>query len=150
MRRIQEIQTASTSSYSISGIGSAGKPVRAQGSRVGGVSGNGKAKLEHPYDPGLVAIADRRGFERLYYTTEGVIPQAALAAAPPPKEQEAVDLSRSEGLRRRDSTAKRLAGLLKHYRRRGAWVSRSQARFAEGQRRGWICPRQYLPFAAKG
>jgi uncharacterized protein YcaQ len=44
--------------------------------------GAGKATLEHLYDSGLVAIAGRRGFERLY-----VIPRTALdAPAPPPEE----------------------------------------------------------------
>jgi uncharacterized protein YcaQ len=50
-------------------------------------SGNGKATLEHLYDAGLVAIAGRRGFERLYDLTERVIPQAALNAAVPPREE---------------------------------------------------------------
>jgi uncharacterized protein YcaQ len=49
--------------------------------------GTGKATLEHLYDSGLVAIAGRRGFERLYDLTERVIPRAALdAPAPPPEE----------------------------------------------------------------
>jgi uncharacterized protein YcaQ len=50
-------------------------------------SGNGKATLEHLYDAGLVAIAGRRGFERLYDITERVIPQAALHAPAPPREE---------------------------------------------------------------
>jgi uncharacterized protein len=49
-------------------------------------SGNGKATLEHLYDAGLVAIAGRRGFERLYDLAERVIPQAALDAPAPPRE----------------------------------------------------------------
>ena len=50
-------------------------------------SGNGKATLEHLYDSGLVAIAGRRGFERLYDLTERIIPRAALdAPAPAPGE----------------------------------------------------------------
>jgi uncharacterized protein len=49
-------------------------------------SGNGKATLEHLYDSGLVAIAGRRRFERLYDITERVIPQAALHAPAPPRE----------------------------------------------------------------
>jgi uncharacterized protein len=50
-------------------------------------SGNGKATLEHLYDAGLVAIAGRRGFERLYDITERVIPQAVRdVLAPPPEE----------------------------------------------------------------
>jgi uncharacterized protein YcaQ len=49
--------------------------------------GEGKAALEYLYDAGLVAIAGRRGFERLYDLTERVIPAAALhAPAPPPEE----------------------------------------------------------------
>src|SRR5260370_2770679 len=49
--------------------------------------GAGKATLEHLYDSGLVAIAGRRGFERLYALTERVIPRPALdAPAPPPEE----------------------------------------------------------------
>jgi uncharacterized protein YcaQ len=52
-----------------------------------GASGSGKATLEHLYDSGLVAIAGRRGFERLYDIAERVIPRAALdAPAPPPEE----------------------------------------------------------------
>ena len=50
-------------------------------------SGNGKATLEHLYDCGLVAIAGRRGFERLYDITARVIPQAALDAPAPPREE---------------------------------------------------------------
>jgi uncharacterized protein YcaQ len=50
-------------------------------------SGNGKATLEHLYDAGLVAIAGRRGFERLYDITERIIPQTALDAPVPPREE---------------------------------------------------------------
>jgi uncharacterized protein YcaQ len=50
-------------------------------------SGNGKATLEHLYDSGLVGIAGRRGFQRLYDLTERVIPQAALDARVPPREE---------------------------------------------------------------
>jgi hypothetical protein len=50
-------------------------------------SGNGKATLEHLYDAGLLAIAGRRGFERLYDLTERVIPHAALHAPAPPREE---------------------------------------------------------------
>ena len=46
-------------------------------------SGNGKATLEHLYDAGLVAIAARRGFERLYDLAERVIPKTALDAPAP-------------------------------------------------------------------
>src|ERR1700687_5720794 len=49
--------------------------------------GDGKAALEHLYNSGLVAIAGRRGFERLYDITERVIPRAALDAPPPPREE---------------------------------------------------------------
>jgi uncharacterized protein YcaQ len=48
--------------------------------------GRGKATIEYLYDAGLVAIAGRRGFERLYDLTERVIPRAALDAPPPPRE----------------------------------------------------------------
>ena len=40
--------------------------------------GDGKAALEHLFDAGLLAIAGRRGFERLYDLTERVIPAAVL------------------------------------------------------------------------
>ncbi|HTP33746.1 MAG TPA: crosslink repair DNA glycosylase YcaQ family protein [Candidatus Acidoferrales bacterium] len=50
-------------------------------------TGNGKATLEHLYDAGMVAIAGRRGFERLYDITPRVIPRAALDAQPPPREE---------------------------------------------------------------
>lgn len=49
-------------------------------------TGNGKATLEHLYDSGLIAIARRRGFERLYDVAERVIPRAALNAPAPPRE----------------------------------------------------------------
>ncbi len=62
------------------------------GKRTGGWwgwwgSANGKATLEHLYDAGLVAIAGRRGFERLYDITERVIPNAVLNAPAPPREE---------------------------------------------------------------
>jgi uncharacterized protein len=50
-------------------------------------SGNGKATLEHLYDAGLVAIAGRRGFERVYDIAARVIPQSALDAPAPPREE---------------------------------------------------------------
>src|SRR6185437_2966610 len=50
-------------------------------------SGNGKATLEHLYDAGLIAIAGRRRFERLYDITERVIPRAALDAPASPREE---------------------------------------------------------------
>src|SRR5882672_2020502 len=49
--------------------------------------GAGKATLEQLYDAGLVAIAGRRGFERLYDLAERVIPKAAFDAPPPPREE---------------------------------------------------------------
>jgi uncharacterized protein YcaQ len=49
--------------------------------------GAGKATIEHLYDAGLVSIAGRRGFERLYDLTERVIPRAALDAPAPPREE---------------------------------------------------------------
>ena len=49
--------------------------------------GDGKATLEYLYDSGLVAIAGRRGFERLYDVVERVIPRAALDAPAPPREE---------------------------------------------------------------
>ena len=45
--------------------------------------GSGKAALEHLYDAGLLAIAGRRGFERLYDVVERVIPPSALEIAIP-------------------------------------------------------------------
>src|SRR5262245_19033518 len=50
-------------------------------------SGNGKATLEHLYDAGLVAIAGRRGFERVYDIASRVIPRAILEAPEPPREE---------------------------------------------------------------
>jgi uncharacterized protein len=50
-------------------------------------SGNGKETLEHLYDAGLVAIAGRRGFERLYDITERVIPDPARDAKALPREE---------------------------------------------------------------
>lgn len=49
--------------------------------------GSGKAALEHLYNSGLVAIAGRRGFERLYDLAERVIPRPALDAPVPPREE---------------------------------------------------------------
>jgi uncharacterized protein YcaQ len=49
--------------------------------------GDGKAALEHLYNAGLVAIAGRRGFERLYDLAERVIPRAALDTPAPPREE---------------------------------------------------------------
>jgi uncharacterized protein YcaQ len=44
---------------------------------------SGKIALEYLYDRGLLAIAGRRGFERLYDLTERVIPPAALEVCVP-------------------------------------------------------------------
>ena len=46
----------------------------------------GKLTLEHLYDIGLLAIAGRRGFERLYDLSERVIPKAAREAPVPKRE----------------------------------------------------------------
>ena len=48
--------------------------------------GDGKAALEHLYNSGLVAIAGRRRFERLYDLAERVIPQEALDMPPLPRD----------------------------------------------------------------
>jgi uncharacterized protein YcaQ len=50
-------------------------------------SGNGKAMLEHLYDAGLVAIAGRSRFQRLYDIAERIIPQDVRNAVPPPREE---------------------------------------------------------------
>jgi uncharacterized protein YcaQ len=47
----------------------------------------GKSTLEHLFDIGLLAIAGRRGFERLYDVAERVIPRAVREAPAPPREQ---------------------------------------------------------------
>lgn len=49
--------------------------------------GEGKAALEHLFNDGLVSVAGRRGFERLYDLTERVIPADALAAPYPGREE---------------------------------------------------------------
>src|SRR5262245_12799189 len=49
--------------------------------------GAGKATLEQLYDAGLLAIAGRRGFERLYDLADRVIPQAVFNAPSPPREE---------------------------------------------------------------
>jgi uncharacterized protein YcaQ len=49
--------------------------------------GDGKLRLEHLYDSGLVAIAGRRRFERLYDIAERVIPGSALDAPAPPRDE---------------------------------------------------------------
>ena len=63
-------------------------PGKRRGSWWGwGGTGNGKATLEHLFEAGLLAIAGRRGFERLYDIRERVIPRAALEATVPPREE---------------------------------------------------------------
>ncbi|HTK29771.1 MAG TPA: crosslink repair DNA glycosylase YcaQ family protein [Vicinamibacterales bacterium] len=49
--------------------------------------GTGKSALEYLYDAGLLAIAGRRGFERLYDLAERVIPAAARETTAPPREE---------------------------------------------------------------
>ena len=46
----------------------------------------GKLTLEHLFDTGLLAIAGRRGFERLYDVTERVIPESVREARAPSRE----------------------------------------------------------------
>lgn len=46
-----------------------------------------KAALEHLYDAGLVAVAGRHRFERLYDLTERVIPKSVLDAPAPSREE---------------------------------------------------------------
>ncbi len=48
---------------------------------------DGKSRLEFLYDSGLVAIAGRRGFERMYDLTERVIPRSALDEPVPSREE---------------------------------------------------------------
>jgi uncharacterized protein YcaQ len=48
--------------------------------------GSGKSALEYLYDNGVLAIAGRRGFERLYDVVERVIPPAALELSVPREE----------------------------------------------------------------
>lgn len=47
----------------------------------------GKRTLEHLFDTGHLAVARRRGFERLYDVAERVLPQAAREARAPSREQ---------------------------------------------------------------
>jgi len=54
----------------------------------------GKTTLEHLFDIGLLAIAGRRGFERLYDLAERVIPRAVREAPAPPREQAMKELIR--------------------------------------------------------
>jgi uncharacterized protein YcaQ len=49
--------------------------------------GKAKSALEHLYDSGLVAIAGRRRFARLYDLAERVIPRTTLDAPAPPLEE---------------------------------------------------------------
>jgi uncharacterized protein YcaQ len=49
--------------------------------------GDGKLRLEFLYDSGLLAIAGRRNFERLYDLTERVIPRATLDTPAVPREE---------------------------------------------------------------
>ena len=48
---------------------------------------DGKTKLEYLYDAGLLAVAGRRGFERLYDIRERVIPQAVIEMPVPGREE---------------------------------------------------------------
>jgi uncharacterized protein YcaQ len=59
------------------------------GKRVGKWWGwsSGKATLEYLFDSGLLALAGRRGFERLYDIAKRVIPPEALAAPAPAREE---------------------------------------------------------------
>jgi len=74
-------------------VGERGPLAAADLSNPGTRSGNwwgwsaGKAALEHLFDAGLIAIAGRRGFERLYDLAERVIPQSAREAKAPAREQ---------------------------------------------------------------
>lgn len=68
-----------------SGLSNPGRPSKGWWGWWG--SGNGKATLEHLYDAGLIAIAGRRGFERLYDVAERVIPQSALQVPVPTREE---------------------------------------------------------------
>jgi uncharacterized protein YcaQ len=54
--------------------------------------GDGKARLEFLYNSGLVAIAGRRRFERLYDLAERVIPRGALDAPFPTREESMKEL----------------------------------------------------------
>jgi uncharacterized protein YcaQ len=49
--------------------------------------GDGKLRLEALFDAGFVAIAGRRGFERVYDLAERVIPRAALDAPVPTRDE---------------------------------------------------------------
>jgi uncharacterized protein YcaQ len=74
-------------------VGERGPIAAAELSNAGQRSGkwwgwsSGKATLEYLYDAGLLAIAGRRGFERLYDIAPRVIPQAVLDAPVPPREE---------------------------------------------------------------
>jgi uncharacterized protein YcaQ len=74
-------------------VGERGPIAAAELSSPGKRSGNwwgwsiGKTTLEHLFNIGLLAIAGRRGFERLYDVAERVIPRAVREAPAPPREQ---------------------------------------------------------------
>ena len=67
------------------GAGQLSDPGKRSGNWWGWASG--KAALEYLYDSGLVAIAGRRGFERLYDLAERVIPQAVRDTPVLPREE---------------------------------------------------------------
>jgi uncharacterized protein len=81
---------------------------------------SGKRALEQLYDAGLLAIAGRRGFERLYDVAERVIPRAAREAPAVPREQAMKELivlsAKAQGV----GTADDLAG----YFYVGGWQDR--------------------------
>jgi uncharacterized protein len=97
--------------------------------------GHGKQALEFLYDAGLVAIAGRRGFERLYDLAERVIPRAALDASPPPREEAMKQLiylgARACGV----GTVGEIAGYLMVDGWRDRWVQRRWLDSPKGQRR---------------
>ena len=81
---------------------------------------SGKRALEQLYDAGLLAIAGRRGFERLYDLAERVIPRAAREAPAVPRERAMKELivlsAKAQGV----GTADDLAG----YFYVGGWQDR--------------------------
>lgn len=102
--------------------------------------GKGKATLEHLYDAGMLSIAGRRTFHRLYDLTERVIPRATLDTPAPARDDAMKELvmlgARASGV----GTAADLAG----YFHTDGWRDRAGPRTrwqpADGAPRGRAKP----------
>jgi uncharacterized protein YcaQ len=75
-----------------------------------------KAMLERLWNQGLLVVAGRQGFQRLYDLTERVIPAEVLAATEPP-ERERLDALARKAVEARGALTE--SGIVEHWRLRG-------------------------------